>query len=156
MSLRARVETAIRGHDASATEALVAEDARVLRHLTSLTYDTDEAIRAAAAHGIARAAHYHPQQVSELVRRLVWAMNDESGTNSRTAPEVICAIASEQPSLLLPMMPDLARLAADQELRPRLLSAVRAVAERYPSSERLCPHRTSGDRMPSPDGKAPE
>jgi hypothetical protein len=156
MSLRARVATAIRGQDASAIEALVAEDTRTLRHLTSLTYDTDEGIRAAAAHAIARAAHHHPQQVSELVRRLVWAMNDESGTNSRTAPEVIRAIALEQPSLLLPMMPDLARLTADQELRPLLLAAVCAVAERYPSSAWICPRRAPGDRLASSDGERPK
>jgi hypothetical protein len=156
MSLRARVEAAIRGHDTAAIEALVSEDARVLRHLTSLTYDTDEQIRAAAAHAIARAAHHHPQQVSELVRRLVWAMNDESGTNSQTAPEVILAIAREQPDLLLPMMPDLARLTADQELRPLLVSAVRAVAELYPSSAWLCPHCETRDRMVAGDGEKPK
>ena len=156
MSLRARVEAAIRGHDTPAIEALVREDARVLRHLTSLTYDTDERIRAAAAHAIARAAHHHPQRVSELVRRLVWAMNDESGTNSQTAPEVILAIAREQPDLLLPMMPDLARLTADQELRPLLLSAVRAVAERYPSSAWLCPQCEPRDRRAASDGAKPK
>jgi hypothetical protein len=155
MTLRARVETAIRGHDTAAIEALVAEDARVLRHLTSMTYDTDDQVRAAAAHAIARAAHHHPQQVSELVRRLVWAMNDESGTNSQTAPEVIWAIALEQPSLLVPMLPDLARLTADKELRPLLVSAVRTVAERFPSSAWLCPHREPGDRAGSRDGNTP-
>lgn len=142
MSLRERVEAAIRGHDGAAMEALVAESPRVLRHLTSLTYDTDERIRSAAAHAIARAAHHHPEHVSELVRRLIWAMNDESGTNSQTAPEVIRAIALEQPSLLLPMMPDLARLTADEELRPVLLSAVRAVAEQYPASAWPCARRS--------------
>jgi hypothetical protein len=156
MSLRARVETAIRGHDTEALEALVAEDARVLRHLASMTYDSDAGVRAAAAHAIARAAGHHPGQVSELVRRLVWAMNDESGTNSRTAPEVIWAIALEQPELLLPMLPDLARLTADEQLRPLLLSAVRAVAERYPSRAWLCPHREPSDRAALRDGERPQ
>jgi hypothetical protein len=147
MNLRARIEMAIRGQDSAAIETLVAENPRVLRHLTSMTYDTDDGVRAVAAHAIALAARHHPEQVSELVRRLIWAMNDESGTNSHTAPEVILAIALEKPDLLLPMMPDLARLTADDELRPVLLSAVRAVAERYPASAWICPHRELGDRI---------
>ena len=155
MNLRARIETAIREHDTPTLEALVAENPRVLRHLTSMTYDTDDGIRAAAAHAIARMAHHHPGQVSELVRRLVWAMNDESGTNSHTAPEVILAIALEKPDLLLPMMPDLARLTADTGLRPVLLSAVRAVSERYPTSAWICPNREPGKRMALRNGERP-
>jgi hypothetical protein len=156
MSMRERVAAAIRGQDATAIEALIAENARVLRHLTSMTYDTDEQVRAAAARAIARAAHHHPQLVAELVRRMVWAMNDESGTNSQTAPEVILAIASEEPSVLLPMMPDLFRLSAEKELRPLLLAALRAVAERYPSSAWLCPHRQPCDRTALRDGDRPK
>ncbi len=156
MNLRARVETTIRAEDATAVDALVAEDARILRHLISMTYHTDDRIRAAAARAIARAARHHPLQVSELVRRLVWAMNDESGTNSHTAPEVISAIALEQPDLLLPMVPDLGRLAADEELRPLLLSALRTVAKRYPSSVEVCSCHEPSGRVASRDSKPRE
>ena len=153
MNLRTRVATAIRSQDATAIDALVAADVRILRHLVSMTYDTDDRIRSAAARAIALAAHHYPQQVSELVRRLVWAMNDESGTNSRTAPEVIRAIASEQPDLLLPMIPDLLRLAADRELRPLLISAVDTVAQRYPTRVERCLHHEPSDCAVSHDGK---
>jgi predicted short-subunit dehydrogenase-like oxidoreductase (DUF2520 family) len=67
-----------------------------------------------------------------VIRRLVWAMNDESGTNALTAPEVLQAVAAERPELLLPVVPDLVRLAADEGLREGLASALRTVASRCP------------------------
>ena len=44
------------------------------------------------------AARHHPDLVQQVVRRLVWAMNDESGTNALTAPEVVKAVADESRS----------------------------------------------------------
>jgi hypothetical protein len=59
-------------------------------------------------------------------------MNDESGTNALTAPEVIQAIAAEEPELLLPLVPDLTRLTADPGLREGLAKALKTVAEKCP------------------------
>lgn len=89
-------------------------------------------MRRRAARAIAVAGRYHPQAVKNVVRRFVWAMNDESGTNAGTAPEVLQAIADEQPELLLPMVPDLIRLAADERLREGLTQVLRTVAQRCP------------------------
>jgi len=153
VNLRAKVQATIRGQDTTAIDAFVAGDARVLRHLISMTYDEDADLRTSAARAIALAARHHPQQVSEWVRRLVWAMNDESGTNGQTAPEVIQAIAMEQPCLLLPMLPDLVRLAADKELRPLLISAVRLVTRQCPpGTGNECSHRRSEDRVVPREG----
>jgi hypothetical protein len=70
--------------------------------------------------------------VQNIIRRLVWAMNDESGTNAATAPEVLQAIADEMPELLLPVLPDLVRLSADPGLREGLAAALRTVSRRCP------------------------
>jgi 2-hydroxychromene-2-carboxylate isomerase len=132
MSLRERVQAAVRDPDPGVIDALVAAEVRALRYLTGMTYTTDAGARAAAARGIALAAKHHPKKVQELVRRLIWAMNDESGTNSEYAPEVIRAIAAERAEVLLPVVPDLVRLAADPGLQPNLVAALREVAARCP------------------------
>jgi hypothetical protein len=59
-------------------------------------------------------------------------MNDESGTNACTAPAVISAIADERPELLLPMIPDLVRLAGDEALHEGLARALKTVVSACP------------------------
>jgi hypothetical protein len=132
-------------------ERLVAEEPKAVRHLLGITYHPEPGKRDAAARGLALASRYHPKLVKEVVRRLVWAMNDESGTNALTAPQVIQAIAEEEPQLLLPLVPDLTRLAADPGLREGLSAALRTVSQKCPGQvgERLSNSlrkRLAGDR----------
>jgi CobQ-like glutamine amidotransferase family enzyme len=130
--LRARVRAAVEGERLEELRGLVAEDSRSIRFLLALTYETDPTVRRVAARGIALASHYHPRLVQNVIRRLVWAMNDESGTNALTAPEALQAIADERAELLVPMVPDLVRLAADDGLREGLSTMLRTVASRCP------------------------
>jgi len=113
-------------------EKIVAEEPGSLRFLLGMTYRDDARLREAAARGIAIGSRSHPKLVQDLVRRLVWAMNDESGTNALTAPEVLHILAREQPRLLLPMVPDLTRLAADPGLQEKLQDTLKIIAEQCP------------------------
>jgi hypothetical protein len=97
-----------------------------------MSYHTNPEIRKTAVRGVALAARYHPELVQNVVRRLVWAMNDESATNALTAPEVLLAIAGERPELLLPVVPDLTRLAGDPGLQDGLAKTLKTVARRCP------------------------
>jgi hypothetical protein len=131
-SLRARVRRAVAAGDLQDLEAAVAAEPRAVRFLLGLSYHQDERWRSAAAQGLGLAARYHPELVQNVVRRLVWAMNDESGTNAETAPPVILEISRERPALLVPMVPDLVRLAADISLYDDLAEALRIVARECP------------------------
>lgn len=133
MSLRSQIHDAVRGGLADGElEELVANEPRTIRYLLGMSYNADPEIRKTATRGIALAAKHHPKRVQEVVRRLIWAMNDESATNALTAPEVLEAIADETPELLLPMVPDLARLAADHGLREGLSRTLKTVSSRCP------------------------
>ena len=112
--------------------ALVARRPRALRFLLGLSYSADAEVRRCANAALARGGRSHPNLVQNIVRRLVWAMNDESGTNALTAPAVVAAIAEEDPTLLLPMLPDLIRLCGDETLRPDLARALRLVSSGCP------------------------
>jgi hypothetical protein len=74
------------------------------RLLLSLAYDTDELIRWRAVETIGRVAKLQSAKdiakVRDLIRRLLWLMNDESGGLSRTAPETIGEILVNVPSLI--------------------------------------------------------
>jgi hypothetical protein len=135
LSLRKEVREAVeqaRSGDLKALEALIAQEPRVIRHLLSLSYQADRGRRAIGVRGLAIASRHHPKLIQEVVRRLVWAMNDESGTNALTAPEVILALADENPELLLPAVPDLTRLTQDSGLREGLVESLKRIAAACP------------------------
>jgi len=134
MSLRVQVLELVEQGEMEQLNALVAEEPRAIRHLVGCTYQTDEQTRGIACRAIGRAARHHPDLVQQVVRRLVWAMNDESGTHSLTAPEVVKAVAEESPELLLPLVPDLTRLAADEGLHEPLAEVLGMLAEKFPGS----------------------
>ncbi len=130
MSARAAVMEAVREGRLDELAALAAADPRALRHLLALSYRPEPELRAAAGRAIAAASRRHSELVQEMARRLVWAMNDESGTHALTAPEVLRAIAEENPELLLPLLPELLRLTADPGLHDALVGVARLVAAR--------------------------
>jgi len=132
VSARERVAEAVRVRRFDDLEAVVAADKRAVRYLVALTYRPEPAVRATAARGLALASRHHPKLVQEVARRLVWAMNDESGTHAVTAPEVLRAISQESPQLLLPLVPSLLALTADPQLRDALVEVVRVVAQPDP------------------------
>ncbi len=127
---------------------LVAREKGALRHLVALAYRPDPAVRAAAVRGVALASRHHPKLVQETLRRLVWAMNEEAGTNAAAAPEVFRAVAEERPELVLPMLGDLTRLARDPAFRDALTDVVRLVAGDGTVGDAACrveaPSRKSG------------
>lgn len=128
MGVRERVMEAVRLRRFDDLAAVVAADKRAVRYLVALTYRPEPAVRTTAARGLALASRHHPKLVQEVARRLVWAMNDESGTHALTAPEVLRAIAEESPQLLLPLVPSLLGLTTDPGLREALVEVVRIVA----------------------------
>ena len=133
MNAAEALRVAVAQGDLAEVERLVACDRRAVRALLGLTYQADATIRDTAAAGLAAAARHHPVLVAEVLRRLVWAMNDESGTNAFHAPAVIRRVAEAEPRLLVELMPDLLRLTADPGLRDELVAAVRRVAELLPA-----------------------
>lgn len=132
MSLKARTYAAVLNGSDDELKSLVSEEPGAVRHALGLTYHEECGIRRQAARAVALASRRHPVMVQNVIRRLVWAMNDESGTNATTAPEVLQAIADEMPELLLPMLPDLVRLSADTKLREGLATTLRTVSRRCP------------------------
>jgi hypothetical protein len=85
-----------------------------------------------AAHGIAIAARYHPRKVKEQVERLVWSMDNRANTNAVGAPDVLKAIATEAPELLLPLVADLTLLARDPKVKAGIGEVLKIVAGKRP------------------------
>ena len=132
MNLKERTHNTVQNGSDDEIERLVSEEPRAVRYTLGLTYREDSGVRKRAARAVALAARHHPALVQNVIRRLVWAMNDESGTNGTTSPEVLQAIADEVPELLVPMVPDIVRLSAEPELHEGLAAVLLTVSLRCP------------------------
>jgi hypothetical protein len=132
--LSRQVSEALREGRFQELESLVAAEPRAVRFLLAATFRPEPEIRAAAGRGLAVAARHHPALVKEVVRRLIWGMNEESGTNASGAPDTLYSIADEAPDLLVPVMGDLMRLTADPNLHDRLIEVAQKVASRRPTA----------------------
>lgn len=90
--------------DSTALAGFAHSERATLRTLASLLFDRDKLVcwRAVEAMGRAAAVEYEkdPEKVRELLRRLFWQLNDESGNLGWYAPQAIAAILAEVPSLI--------------------------------------------------------
>jgi len=123
---------AVQASDLEAVERLVSTDSRAVRHLVGMTHQPDDAVRQTACDGVGLAAKYHPEMMESVIRRLIWSMNEESGANGLTAPQVLEAIARQRPELVLPVVPDMVRLSGDDNLHDGLADALCVVVHRLP------------------------
>jgi hypothetical protein len=92
---------------------------RALGNLVTLTYAADARIsyRAVEAIGVAasRIAEDDPDHVRELLRRLMWLVNDESGGICWRAPEAMAEILRRLPTLYADYIPLLTSLLVNLE-----------------------------------------
>ena len=101
-------------------QAAAAENKKTIRCLVRLTYSRDELLhwRAVEALGIVcgATADRDPEIVRDIIRRFVWSMNDESGTNSWGASEAIAEIVYNRPNLYADFASVMINASIDEEM----------------------------------------
>ena len=133
MAMKEELRTAVEQGDLKQVETIVSQEKKAIRYLAGMIYGLNAEKRHFAAKGIAIAAKYHPRMVEKVVERIVWAMDSKSGTNATEVPEILKAIAKEQPKLLIPMVPEMARLApGDTSMHKGIQETLRLVNEACP------------------------
>lgn len=115
----------------SALASLVAGDRRAVRHLVGRLWDPNEEIRAVAAAALGAAATAHPELGVDVVRRLIWGLNDESGTNGVYGVPALGEIGREAPELFEPFVSPLMSFAEDAGLRIPIIEALIRIGERH-------------------------
>jgi hypothetical protein len=114
------------------------QDRRWVRPVVTRLWDPDRQIRDRAARALGHAAVAHPDLCRDLVRRLMWALNDESATNGVFAVPALAELGRRAPELVAPQLGALASAADDEGLRLEVLRALNAVAATAP--ELVAPH----------------
>jgi hypothetical protein len=119
------------GREAEAAELAIANP-RALRPLVGRLWDPLPEIRLRAARVVGLAAAANPDLGLEVIRRLMWALNDESATNGVHALPALGEIGRRAPDLLAPFVSPLVSMSWDGCVRLELLQALAAVAESAP------------------------
>ena len=132
MTLKEEVMELLRQGRDEALAELAASNRKALRPLMGRLWDPDPEIRRRAASAVGCAAVSHEELGVEIIRRLLWALNDESATNGVFGIPALGEIGRRSPSMLSPYLSSLVSMARDPGLRPELLRALLAVARTDP------------------------
>jgi hypothetical protein len=148
MGLSKEVRELLQQGREEALAELAGANPRALRPLIGRLWDPDSEIRRRAARVVGRAAAAEADSGTEIIRRLMWALNDESATNGVHAIPALGEIGRRAPELLAPYVPALVSMSWDGGIRLALLEALAAVAEADPrlTAEHLAQLETEIDR----------
>ncbi len=115
---------------------LIRAEPRAMRFLLGRLWDDDTPIRRQAIAAIGVSAVAHPGLGQEVIRRLLWALNDESATNGVYGIAALGEIGYRNPQLMAPFVAPLASYMWDDGLRLEILQALCRIATSSPSSTR--------------------
>jgi hypothetical protein len=141
MGLREAVMRALRSGDDATVRDLATTDRRAMRHFFGRLWDPDASVRRRAAVGVGWAAVAHPDQGRTVLRKVLWALNDESATNGVYAIPALPAIAQRAPELARPFVHPMASYAWDEGLRPAIEEALGAMESVLPDEVADCRRR---------------
>lgn len=122
----------LRSGDRQGLNDLVAREPRSIRYLQGRLWDPELRVRQNAAEALGVAAAENPELGRELLRRALWALNDESAMNGLYTLPLIGEIGSRSPELVAPFVGPMTSYLWDDGLRPGILSALCRIAEAAP------------------------
>jgi hypothetical protein len=132
MRLKEEVMELLRQGYSEGLERMVVETPAAVRFLQGRLWDLDPEIRSRAAIALGAAADAHPDLGRELLRRALWAINDESATNGGPMLPMVGEIGRRSPDLVAPFVGPMTAYLWDEGLRPEILDALRRIAETAP------------------------
>jgi hypothetical protein len=132
VGLKEEVMEVLRADDTTRIEHIAATDRRAMRHLLGRLWDQEGDVGRTASIGVRAAAAAHPDLGLDIVRRLMWALNDESGMNGVFGIAALGEIGARDPELIEPFVAPLASHSWDDGLRPEILKALVRIASTAP------------------------
>jgi len=122
----------LRHGDTEGLQRMVGENPAAVRFLQGRLWDADAEIAGHAAEALGTVGAAHPELGREVLRRALWALNDESATNGAYMLPAIGEIGLRAPDLVAPFVGPMTAYLWDDGLRPGILSALRRIAEVAP------------------------
>lgn len=132
MGVRERVVDYLRRGEFEELARQAGQEASVLRALVGRLWDIDEVLRTGAATTVGVLAARRPEQARELVRRFLWALNDESGTNGTAVIPALQVMAQAAPGVVGPLAGALVAHLDDDGMRAGLLQVLTTLHDAAP------------------------
>jgi hypothetical protein len=132
MRLKERVMELLRHGNSRGLEELVGENPSAARFLQGRLWDSDPEIQQRAAVALGAAAAVHPDLGREVLRRALWAINDESATNGGPMLAAVGEIGRRSPDLVEPFVGPMTAYLWDEGLKSGILNALCRIAEAAP------------------------
>ncbi len=134
MGLKETIVELIRRGDSNGLESLAAAEPRAVRHFLGRLWDPDDEARALAARALGASAKAHPELGIEVVRRLIWALNDESAMNGVYGLAALGEIGFTAPEVMAQFIGPMASFLWDDGLRSEILRALARIAKKTPEA----------------------
>ena len=122
----------LRHGDTEGLARMVGENPAAVRLLQGRLWDADAEIAGHAAQALGATGAAHPELGREVLRRALWALNDESATNGAAMLPAIGEIGRQAPDLVAPFVGPMTSYLWDEGLRPGILEALCRIAEEAP------------------------
>lgn len=124
--------------------ALALNEKGVIRYLLRLLYEREGITRWYAIEGLGQVtaviAPTNPDLVRDLIRRIFWSMNDESGAVSWTASEAVGEIIACSPDILGDLVPILIGNAIDERIfQQGMFWALGRIGRLVPLDQKIMP-----------------
>ena len=132
MRLKGAVMELLRRGDRDGLERLVASEPRAVQPLVGRLWDRDPDVIRLAAETLGSAAVAHPGLGEELLRRAMWAFNDESATHGAPMLPMVGEIGRRDPELVSRFVGPMTSYLWDETLRPGSLRALCRISETAP------------------------
>ncbi len=142
---------ALSRRDREGLRRLAVTEPRALPHLVGRLWDPDPAVRELAAEALGEGAAAHPERGREILRRLSWALCDESGTWGGPAIAGIREIARRAPELAAPFLGALVWSLEEPALEAEARAALETLAREVP--ELVAGHREVLERRAGGPGR---
>lgn len=128
MTLKDSLRLLLQDNDRDRLIALVMADRRAVTALNRLIFDEDELIRWRAVTALGWVAREDPFLLEKVIGRLIYTMNDDSGSIGWMAPQALGEICANDPDLVEDFFPLVISAAKESVFRPGSAWAIGRVA----------------------------
>ena len=105
MSIKAKVRKLLENYDQKGLTDLVLSDRRTISAINRLLFDHEELIRWRAVSAFGWVADEDPYLLDRIIGRLIYTMNDDSGSIGWMAPQALGEICAKDPDLVEDFFP---------------------------------------------------
>ncbi|GAB4353701.1 MAG: hypothetical protein Kow0099_37920 [Candidatus Abyssubacteria bacterium] len=117
--------------EGASLDSLGMSEREMPRTLQMLMHDEDELVKQRACRALGEVvARMEPSKIENIVRRLMWRLNPESGDNPVGVPEALGEIGNRAPQQIAAFVSVMMQYLDDEKLQPGLLQALRRFGQK--------------------------